>query len=177
MLKLQIKKAGAEGCRCCAQHKHVKFQRIHLHCEYLGLPSPLGRVRKGSGVSRMRSAAAATALVTAEQAGLAKDERSAVDESSRLTGGKVKVIGGISPLTCRLLQEVAWTPPGSSHVLYTAGRPCSCRVLYILAIQLCQTNISYWYHSSSLRLYVCCRLGAQGLQCGGAAEQQWADCS
>ena len=84
----------------------------------------------------MRSAATTTAVVTAQQAGVAKDERSAVDESSRLMGRKVKVIGGSSSLTCSLYAEAACTPPGYSHVLSTTGGPCSCSVLYIQAIQL-----------------------------------------
>lgn len=137
MLNLQFKAAGAEGCRCCTQHKHARLQQITLHWEYLGLPSPLARARKGVGVSRMRSAAATTAVATAEQAGLAKDERRAADESSRLTGRKVKVIGASPLLTCSLLAAAACTPPGLCHVLYTAGEPCISRVPNICAIQLC----------------------------------------
>lgn len=131
MLILQTRTAGPEGCRCCARHKHVKLQQVHLHWEHSGMFSPFRRGRKGSGVSKIRSAAAVTAVVTAQQAGVARDERSAVDESSRLTGRKVKVIGGSPPLTCSLVAEMACTPPGLSHVLHTAGGTLSCGVMYI----------------------------------------------
>ena len=101
----------------------------------------------------MRSAAAATAVATAEQAGLARDERPAVDESSRLTGRKVKVIGGSSLLTCTHLSRSrlcpSWLVPCAVHRWRTLFLWCS--------VHMCSTALSYpVFHAGGSCVVPCC---------------------
>lgn len=72
-------------------------------CSYYGRverPAFRGRLRRkhhGRAASRARTAAAVTAVAAAEQAKLD------IDESSRLAGGKVKVIGEFHIAACFLI--------------------------------------------------------------------------
>lgn len=90
MIKLIAETALVERPACMLKQQQVRHGQV---CSYYGrverpaFRSRLRRKHHGRAASRARTAAAVTAVAAAEQAKLD------IDESSRLAGGKVKVIG------------------------------------------------------------------------------------
>lgn len=99
MIKLTAETALVERPACMLKQQQVRHRQVGSYYGRVERPAITSRLRRkhhGRAASRARTAAAITAVAAAEQAKLD------IDESSRLAGGKVKVIGKVHIHACML---------------------------------------------------------------------------